>query len=86
MCVELDILKREATQVFRQVKQIRRSRDVSFHEDAELNGEKQKSLSALVKHLLVGHDGKPCPAGSRPIVKPHPGHSRGNGPRQVRSD
>lgn len=54
----------------REARQIRRSRDVSFYEDAELNGEKHKSISAVIKHLLVGHGGKPCPAGDRPIVRP----------------
>ncbi len=68
MCVELDALKHEAVQVFREVKRIRRSKDVSFYEDAELNDEKYKSVSAVLKHLLVGHEGKPCPAGDRPIV------------------
>ena len=68
MCAELDALKREAARVFREVKKIRRSRDVSFDEDAELNHEKHKSINALLKHLLVGHEGKPCPAGDRPIV------------------
>jgi hypothetical protein len=68
MCAELDALKREAARVFREVKKIRRSRDVSFEEDAELNHKKHKSINALLKHLLVGHDGKPCPAGDRPIV------------------
>jgi len=68
MCTELDALKHEAVQVFREVRKIRRSRDVSFYEDAELNGEKHKSINAVLKHLLVGHDGKPCPAGERPIV------------------
>jgi hypothetical protein len=68
MCAELDALKREAARVFREVKKIRRSRDVSFYEDAELNHEKYKSINALLKHLLVGHEGKPCPAGDRPIV------------------
>jgi hypothetical protein len=70
MCAELDALKREVAQVFREVKEIRRSRDVSFYEDAELNHEKYKSINALLKHLLVGHEGKPCPAGDRPIVSP----------------
>ncbi len=69
MCAELDALKREAVQVFRDVRKIRRSRDVSFCEDAELNGEKDKSINAVLKHLLVGHEGKPCPAGDRPIVR-----------------
>ncbi len=54
--------------MFRDVKQIRRSRDVSFYEDAELNREKHQSINAVLKHLLVGHEGKPCPAGDRPIV------------------
>jgi hypothetical protein len=68
MCTELDALKREAVQVFREVRKIRRSKDLSFHEDAELNDEKYKSVNAVLKHLLVGHEGKPCPAGDRPIV------------------
>ena len=71
MCAELDALKRDAVHVFREVKNIRRSRDVSFYEDAELNGEKYKSVNAVLKHLLVGHQGKPCPAGDRPIVSPY---------------
>jgi len=70
MCVELNALKREAVHVFREVKKIRRSKDVSFYEDAELNGEKHKSINAVIKHLLVGHAGKPCPSGKRPIVSP----------------
>lgn len=69
MCLELDHLKREAVQVSREVRKIRRSRDVSFYEDAELNGNKFKSINAIIRHLLVGHDGKPCPAGDRPIVR-----------------
>jgi hypothetical protein len=68
MCTELNALKREAVRVFREVREIRRSRDVSFYEDAELNGEKHQSINAVLKHLLVGHEGKPCPAGDRPIV------------------
>jgi len=72
MCAELDALKREAVHMFREVKKIRRSRDVSFYEDAELNSEKHKSINAVLKHLLVGHGGKPCPAGDRPIVSADP--------------
>jgi len=68
MCEELERIKREAACVFRELKRIRRSRDISFLEDAELNREKRKCLHAVLKHLLVGHDGQPCPAGSRPIV------------------
>jgi hypothetical protein len=69
MCEELKTLKHDVVRVFREVKRIRRSRDVSFYEDAELNREKHKSINAVLKHLLVGHDGKPCPAGDRPIVR-----------------
>lgn len=70
MCAELERLKRDAGQVLREIKNIRRSRDVSFQEDAELNRRKHESIHAVLKHLLVGHDGKPCPAGDRPIVRP----------------
>jgi hypothetical protein len=69
MCVELDNLKRQAVQVSREARRIRRSRDVSFFEDAELNGEKFKRINAVIRHLLVGHYGKSCPAGDRPIVR-----------------
>jgi hypothetical protein len=68
MCTELDALKHEAIQVSREVRRIRRSRDLSFYEDAELNGEKHKIISAVIKHLLVGHEGRPCHAGERPII------------------
>jgi hypothetical protein len=68
MCEELKTLKREAVHVLRKVKGIRRSRDLSFYEDALLNCEKHDSINAVLKHLLVGHEGKPCPAGDRPIV------------------
>jgi hypothetical protein len=72
MCAELDDLKREASRTLRELKTIRRSKDVSFYEDAELNRRKRESIDAVLKHLLVGHDGKPCPAGDRPIVRPGP--------------
>lgn len=36
---------------------------------AERQKEADRALDALIKHLLTGHDGKPCPAGPRPIVK-----------------
>jgi hypothetical protein len=68
MCEELNALKRDAARVFREVKNIRRSRDVSYFEDAELSWKKRKSIHAVLKHLLVGHEGKPCPSGARPIV------------------
>jgi hypothetical protein len=55
MCEELNKLKLEAVRVFREVKRIRRSKDLSFHEDAELNLEKRRSINAVLKHLLAGH-------------------------------
>ena len=67
-CEELEKLRLNAFCVFREVKEIRRSRDLNFFEDADLNGEKQESLTALVKHLLAGHNGHRCPAGPKPIV------------------
>ena len=67
MCAELDALKREAAKALREVRKIRRSKDASFDEDVELNRKKYKSINAVIRHLLVGHDGKPCPAGDRPI-------------------
>jgi hypothetical protein len=70
MCEELKSLKCEAGTVLRRLRQIRRSRDLSFYEDAELTRLKHASVNAVVKHLLVGHDGKPCPSGERPIVSP----------------
>lgn len=74
MCAELNALKREAVHVSREVKKIRRSKDLSFYEDAELNSERHKSINAVIKHLLVGHEGKPCPSGDRPIVRPDEFH------------
>jgi hypothetical protein len=44
------------------------SKDISFFEDAELNCKRQDTVTAVIKHLLAGHQGCPCPAGSRPIV------------------
>jgi hypothetical protein len=67
MCLEFDNLKREAL-VSREVRKMRRSRNVSFLEDADLNGEEFKSINTVTWHLLIGHDGKTCPAGDRPIV------------------
>jgi hypothetical protein len=69
MCEELKSLKYEAAYVLRHLRQIRRSRDLSFLEDAELARLKHASVNAVVKHLLVGHQGQPCPSGERPIVK-----------------
>jgi hypothetical protein len=68
MCEELKALKCEAGAVLRRLRIIRRSRDISFYEDAELTRLKHASINKVVKHLLVGHDGQPCPSGERPIV------------------
>jgi hypothetical protein len=70
MCEELQLLKRQAGRAIRRIKQIRRARDISFFEDAELNLVKRASLHIVLKHLLVGHEGHPCPAGERPIISP----------------
>jgi hypothetical protein len=70
MCEELQLLKRQAVRAIRRIKQIRRARDISFFEDAELNLVKRASLHIVLKHLLVGHEGHPCPAGERPIISP----------------
>ncbi|MEQ1353647.1 MAG: hypothetical protein ABLT11_06495 [Candidatus Acidiferrum sp.] len=78
-CEELNKLRLDALCVFREVKRIRRSRDLNFFEDADLNSQKYESLTILIKHLLAGHNGHPCPAGSRPIVtasRSHPGIRR----------
>jgi hypothetical protein len=67
-CEALNQILQEADSTFREAKKIRRSKDLSFDEDAELTRGEHKKIDALVKHLLSGHDGKPCPAGDRPIV------------------
>jgi hypothetical protein len=70
MCEELQALKSNALRVLREVRRIRRSRDISFFEDAALNQHKHNSLHLVLKHLLIGHSGDPCPAGPRPVVSP----------------
>ncbi len=68
-CEELDRFKNAADSAFLDAKKIRYSRDVSIYEDAELCREWHRRIYALIKHLLVGHDGNACPAGDRPIVR-----------------
>ncbi len=68
MCEELTKLKAGAISAFAEAKRVRRYKDLSFHEDAELSCEGYKRIDALIKHLLAGHDGHPCPDGERPIV------------------
>ena len=67
-CKELDLLKRAAASAILEAKRIRLSRDVSIYEDAELCRDGHRRIYALIKHLLVGHDGSACPAGDQPIV------------------
>jgi hypothetical protein len=68
MCNELDRFRRHAASALLEAKRIRLSRDVSIYEDAELCREGHRRIYALIIHLLVGHEGHPCPAGDRPIV------------------
>jgi hypothetical protein len=68
MCEELSKLKRDAIAAFAEAKRIRRYRDLSFHEDTELSSQGHSRIDALIRHLLAGHDGEPCPDGDRPIV------------------
>ena len=68
MCEELSKLEADAIAAFAEAKRVRRHRDVSFHEDAELSYNGYRRIDALIKHLLAGHDGEPCPDGDRPIV------------------
>jgi hypothetical protein len=67
-CTELDLLKRAVASAILEAKRIRLSRDVSIYEDAQLCREGHRRIYALIKHLLVGHDGSACPAGDQPIV------------------
>ena len=67
-CEDLNQILQEAVSTFRAAREIRRSKDLSFHEDGELTRSEHKKIDSLVKHLLAGHEGKPCPAGDRPIV------------------
>lgn len=69
-CAELERLKSEFTSAFLEARRIRLSRDVSIHEDFEMSREGHRRIYALIRHLLIGHDGNACPAGDRPIVSP----------------
>jgi hypothetical protein len=53
---------------------------VSIFEDADMYREQCRKIYALIRHLLVGHQGKACPAGDRPIVR-----AARSGPRRPRS-
>lgn len=67
-CQELERHRREVQSAYREASRIRLSEDISLHEDFELSSSGHRRIYALIKHLLVGHDGGPCPAGERPIV------------------
>ena len=68
-CEELDQFRREAAAALLEAKKIRRAKDLTVYEDAELSRESHRRIDALIRHLLTGHGGSPCPAGERPIVK-----------------
>jgi hypothetical protein len=68
-CEELERLKSKAASAFLEAQGVRFSRDVSVYEDAELYREWNQLVFSVIKHLLVGHDGDACPAGSRPIIR-----------------
>jgi hypothetical protein len=67
-CDDLNRIKLEAIAALHSARNTRRSRDLSFHEDVELTQIEHQKIDALLKHLLAGHDGHPCPAGDRPII------------------
>jgi len=48
-----------------EARRIRRSRE----EDLRLSRDEHAQLDRVITHLLVGHEGQPCPAGGRPIVR-----------------
>lgn len=67
-CEALERCMREAFSAAAEARRIRRVKDVSFHEDARLSREEYLRMHGVIRHLLVGHEGRPCPAGERPIV------------------
>jgi hypothetical protein len=67
-CQEHERLRHEAVAAVLEARRIRWNSDLSFHQDSELSNDQHQKIDALLKHLLVGHDGKPCPGGDRPIV------------------
>jgi hypothetical protein len=68
MCDALNRFHRDAVRALRGARQIRRSKDLSFHEDLELTREAHNKIEAVIVHLLAGHNGRPCPSGTRPII------------------
>jgi hypothetical protein len=82
VCEELNRIKLEAIAALHSARKTRRSRDLSFHEDVELTRDEHEKIDALLKHLLAGHEGLPCPAGERPIIGISRAISREVGPGQ----
>lgn len=70
-CAELERYRSAAAAALLEAKRVRRTKDVTIYEDAELSRESHRRIDALITHLLVGHNGRPCPAGDRPIVRAH---------------
>ncbi|MGA8452221.1 MAG: hypothetical protein WA785_16095 [Candidatus Acidiferrales bacterium] len=69
VCEEHNRLRREAVSAVLEARRIRWNSDLSFYQDSELSRDEHQKIDALLKHLLVGHEGKPCPGGDRPIVR-----------------
>ncbi len=69
VCEEHERLRHEAVAAVLEARRIRWNNDLSFHQDSELSSDQHQKIDALLKHLLVGHNGKPCPCGDRPIVR-----------------
>ena len=67
-CDELNRIRLEAVAAFQAARATRRAKDLSFQEDVELSRDEHRKIDDLLKHLLSGHDGLPCPAGDRPII------------------
>lgn len=66
-CEELQRLRSEAKTALLQAKRVDRFGHLT---DSGRQEDARRKVDAMIEHLLVGHNGKPCPAGDRPIVKP----------------
>jgi hypothetical protein len=69
VCEEHNRLRHEAVSAVLEARRIRWDSDLSFYQDSELSRDEHQKIDALLKHLLVGHNGNPCPCGDRPIVR-----------------
>ncbi len=70
-CGELQRLEREVILAVLETKRIGRFADLG-RDKAHVRQEGDEKIYALIKHLLVGHGGQPCPAGARPIISAQP--------------